>query len=277
MKRYLIFLLCLVSLLVGPLIPSPALALTTTRTALLNVESSCIASDGTYNYLGTNTGDIYKQTISTGAVAATAIANVPGRITSMTLNGTTLYVTVADGSVYTVAAASSGLADGVVYVGPNDGKGYVATWTLTREAAGRQSLVKTAAADNSFLVFDITEIMRSTASKGMKLSSIQYAFGIGDNTLDLHTLGLYKTAFADNTATVTSTVQAISSIYKTAGTVTSPYIRTATISSPAFLNPLPTAAENDKWAIEINLDASSYANTTYRFYGMWLVFTHDFQ
>ncbi len=170
---------------------------------------------------------------------------------------------------------STELTDGVVYVGPQEGTGYVSTWTLTREAAGRQSYVRTAAADNGFLVFDITEVMRSTASKGMKLSSIQYAFGVADNTLDAHTLGLYKTTFVDNTAASTAIVQTISSIYKTAGTVTSPYIRTATISSPAFLNPFPDATTNYKWTIEINVDATSYANTTYRFYGMWLVFTYD--
>lgn len=167
------------------------------------------------------------------------------------------------------------LTDGVAYVGPQEGTGYVSTWTLTREAAGRQSYVRTAAADNGFLVFDITEVMRSTASKGMKLTSIQYAYGIGDNTLDLHTLGLYRTTFTDNAAPSTATVQAVSSIYKVAGTVTSPYIRTATISTPAFLIPFPDAATNYKWTIEINTDASSYANTTYRFYGMWLVFTYD--
>ena len=170
---------------------------------------------------------------------------------------------------------STELTDGVVYVGPQEGTGYVSTWTLTREAAGRQSYVRTPAADNGFLVFDITEVMRSTASKGMKLTSIQYAYGIGDNTLDLHTLGLYRTTFTDNAAPTTATVQAVSSIYKVAGTVTSPYIRTATISTPAFLIPFQDAATNYKWTIEINIDASSYANTTYRFYGMWLVFTYD--
>lgn len=105
MKRFLFVLSCLVALLMfaGP----PAFALTVTKTAGLNQEITSITSDGTYNYLGAVDGNIYKQTISTGAVAAAPIAGVGGRITNLVLNGTTLYVTVAGGSVYTVAAASS--------------------------------------------------------------------------------------------------------------------------------------------------------------------------
>ncbi len=279
MKRYTLWLVILFALLftAGPLIPSPALALTTTKTATLSSEISCIASDGTYNYLGTNAGKIYKQTISGGSVAATPIASVPGRITNLTLNGTTLYVTVADGSVYTVAAASSGLTDGVVYIGPNEVQGYVSTWTLTRESSGIYSLVRTADNTVGILQADITAAMRSATSKGMKLTSVQYAFGIGVATPTAHTLAVLKTTFGDNTAPTVDNVLAATAIYKTYGTVTSPYIRTATISSAPWEIPFPSATTNNKYLIEITLDASGTASTTYRFYGMWLVFTHDFQ
>jgi hypothetical protein len=111
MKQYKSWLFILFALLLvaGSIVPAPANALTVTKTAALAYEVTSIVSDGTYNYLGANNGNIYKQTISGGAVAATPIASVPGRITSLTLNGTTLYVTVADGTIYTVAAASSGI------------------------------------------------------------------------------------------------------------------------------------------------------------------------
>jgi len=165
--------------------------------------------------------------------------------------------------------------DGVSYVGPQSMAGFGSTWTLTRESAGIYSYVRTADNTVGYLLTDVTGLLRTAANKGLKLTSIQYAFGIGVATPTAHTLAVYKVAFTDNAAPTVTNVLAPTAIYKTAGTVTSPYIRTATIPTPAFLNPLPTAAENDKWLIEINLDASGTPTTTYRFYGLWLIFTHD--
>ncbi len=270
------FLLGLVFVLLA-LCPLQAFAITAATSAAISEGITAVVGDGTYNYIGTNAGNVHKQTISSGAVSSTLVTTVPTAITALSLNGTTLYVTGANGTVYTVAAASSGLTDGVVYVGPAGVTGYVATWTMTREAAGRQSLVKTAAGDNSFLVADVTEIMRDFTSKGFKLSSIQYAYGIGTDNLTAHTMAVYKTAFTDNAAPTTSAVLAATNIYKIVGTVTSPYIRTGTIATPAWLDPFPSATENDKWTVEINVDASSNATATYRFYGFWLVFSHDFR
>lgn len=174
---------------------------------------------------------------------------------------------------HTLGARSTELTDGVAYIGPQQFTGYVGTWTMTREAAGRQSLVLTAGTVDAFAVVDITDVMRSTASKGMKLSSIQYAFGLGVKNLTNHTINVTKTTFVDNTAPSTTDVLAATNLYNTYGTVTSPYIRTATIAVPAYLNPLPDAATNVKWTIEVR--ANNADNTTYRIYGMWLVFTYD--
>lgn len=165
------------------------------------------------------------------------------------------------------------LTDGVAYIGPENFTGYVGTWTMTREAAGRQSLVLTAGTVDAYAMVDITEVMRSTASKGMKLSSIQYAFGLGVKNLTTHTINVTKTSFTDNAAPTTADVLAATALYNTYGTVTSPYIRTATIAVPAYLNPFPDAATDVKWTIEVR--ANNADNTTYRIYGMWLVFTYD--
>jgi hypothetical protein len=180
-------------------------------------------------------------------------------------------VYLSDG--HTLGDFSSVKTDGVVYIGPESFTGYVGTWTMTREAAGRQSLVLTAGTVDAFAVVDITEFMRSTASKGMKLSSIQYAFGLGVKNLTTHTINVTKTIFEDTVAPSTSDVLAATALYNTYGTVTSPYIRTATIAVPAYLNPFPSATTNAKWTIEVR--ANNADNTTYRIYGMWLVFTYD--
>jgi hypothetical protein len=174
---------------------------------------------------------------------------------------------------HTLGDFSSVKTDGVVFVSPKQVQAYTGTWTMTREAAGRQSLVLTAGTVDCYLLIDITEVMRSTASKGMKLSSIQYAFGLGVKNLTTHTINVTKTAFVDVTAPSTSDVLAATALYNTYGTVTSPYIRTATIAVPAYLNPLPSATENDSWSIEVHVNNAD--NSTYRFYGMWLVFTYD--
>jgi hypothetical protein len=180
-------------------------------------------------------------------------------------------VYLSDGN--TLGDFSSVKTDGVAYIGPEQFTGYAGTWTMTREAAGQQSLVLTAGTVDAFAVVDITEFMRSTASKGMKLSSIQYAFGLGVKNLTTHTINVTKTTFTDNAAPTTADVLAATALYNTFGTVTSPYIRTATIAVPAYLNPFPDALTNVKWTIEVRTNNAD--NTTYRIYGMWLVFTYD--
>mgnify|MGYP001574909299 CR=1 FL=1 len=273
MKRFAALLFLALFLLAGPLVPSPALALTTTRTALLSSEISSIASDGTYNYLGTNTGAIYKQTISTGAVAATAIASVPGRITNLTLNGTTLYVTVADGAVYTVAAASSGLSDGMVFLGANDASTTGATYTKTRAATGSWYLAKTAGSDNSYLSFDITSLMRTMTSKGLKLTSIKILSGVSTQVLDNNFVYLSKTTYADNTAPSVSNIT-VSGAQQTiaAGTAGQPLVGTVTVTTPAWQN-----TSLARWAVDIWINSSTQASAVYRFYGMFLYFTEDYQ
>lgn len=210
--------------------------------------------------------------------AATGIANAsffPDTVKSATgfavgsFDGSSTTVISSTGEVTNAVAKT----DGVVFVGPNDVETFIGTWTKTRLASGNIALVKTAGADNAFILADITSMLRSTASKGLKLTSIQYAFGIGAADLTAHYATIKKVAFADNAAPTVSNVQAASSIYKVAGTVTSPFIRTITVSSPAFLNPFPTALENDKWLLEINVDAAG--SSTYDFFGLWFVFTHD--
>jgi hypothetical protein len=270
-KRFLKVLSCFIALLLlagGP----PAYALTVTQTAGLSQEITSIASDGTYNYLGCVNGNIYKQTISTGAVAATAIAGVGGRITNLILNGTTLYVTVAGGTVYTVAAASGGLTDAMVFLGPNDVSTSGGTYTKTRGAQGNWYLAKTAAADNTYLSADITNLMRTMTSKGLKLTSIKVLSNVSTQVLVTDNLYLSKVTYADNVApSVDNVALTGNGLTIAAGTVGQPKVETVTVTTPAYQN-----TGLAKWAIDIWIDSSTQASAVYRFYGMFLYFTEDY-
>lgn len=161
--------------------------------------------------------------------------------------------------------------DGVVFLGPADASTSGATYTKTRAATGSWYLAKTAGADNSYLSFDITSLMRTATSKGLKLTSIKVFSGVSTQVLDNNFVYVSKTVYADNTApavtdiTVTGAQQTIA-----AGTVGQPLVGTVTVTTPAWQN---TALA--KWVIDIWINSSSQASTVYRFYGMFLYFTHD--
>lgn len=270
MKRFNLFalLLCLFATTC-----QPAFALTTTLTGGLSQEVNAIASDGTYNYLGGADGNIYKQTIATGAINATPIASVPGKINSMVFNGTAVTVTIDGGAVYTVAAASSGLTDGIAFIGINDVDTSGGTYTKTRGAAGNWYLAKTAAGDNSYIGVDVTSLMRTAISKGLKLTSIKVISNVSTQVLDNNFLTLYTTAYADNVApAVTAVTLTGAQLSVAAGTVGQPKVETAAVTTPAWQN-----ADLTKWAISIFVNSTSQASTVYRLYGIELVFSHDYR
>lgn len=71
---------------------------------------TAVVSDGTYNFIGTNNGKVYKQTISGGAISGTLVAQLPASISSLSIGGTSLYIVTSAGKVYYVATATTGLA-----------------------------------------------------------------------------------------------------------------------------------------------------------------------
>lgn len=73
---------------------------TITTLKIFDGEVVASAQDGTYVYLGTNKGEVIRYTISGGAV--TVLANVSGKIVSMSLYSGVLYVGLADGKLVSV-------------------------------------------------------------------------------------------------------------------------------------------------------------------------------
>jgi len=108
MRKTLFILALMLSLIAGPLIPAPAFS-AVTAAGSLPANITAIATDGTYNFIGTGTGKIYKQTVADSTISTTLVGQVTGKITSLTIVGTSLYVTTSAGKIYYVASATTGV------------------------------------------------------------------------------------------------------------------------------------------------------------------------
>ena len=102
MRKTLFILALMLSLIMGPLIPAPAMAVTFTAIADSQPDSptAITAVDNSLIYLGTAKGNLYSQNISTGAY--TKLANIPKeKITAIVYPGATYtYVGTASGKIY---------------------------------------------------------------------------------------------------------------------------------------------------------------------------------
>jgi len=205
-------------------------------------------------------------------VLYSTLATIPGSVTSLKLIGTTLYVTSNSGKIYYVTSASGGQTDAVVFLGASDFSTSGATYTKTRGAQGNWYLAKTAGSDNSYLSADITNLLRTMTSKGLKLTSMKVLSNVSTQVLDTDNVYLSKTTYADNVApSVDNVALTGNGLTIAAGTVGQPKVETVTVTTPAYQN---TALA--KWAIDIWIDSTTQATAVYRFYGMFLYFTFDY-
>jgi hypothetical protein len=164
-----------------------------------------------------------------------------------------------------LAAIASDLTDNQKIIGiENVLINSVGTWTRTRVAEGDYVLRHTAADDTSVIGIDITEAIRTTASKGLKLASIDVIHKIGTLALDAHTLTLDKVAYANNVATAVTSVPLTGSL--NTATQANPYVDNIAVTTPAFDN---TAAS--KYFVELTVNAA--ATSAYDFMGLNLHFT----
>lgn len=140
------------------------------------------------------------------------------------------------------------------------------TWTITRIAQADYGLVHSTADDTAILAIDITPSLRTAASKGNKLTTIDVAYKNITGAMDAHTATLDKVCYANNVANAVTSVP-ISGSLATA-TQVQPYLSTLTVTTPAFLN---TADCN--YILEIT--ANNSASSVYTFFGVNLNFTRN--
>lgn len=180
----------------------------------------------------------------------------------------------AKGSEVVVISSSGELTnqvaktDAFVVLGPEQCVFSGGTWTLTRNAASDYSMNKTAGANTTYISADITEILRAATSKGMKLTSFDYAYFIGTDVVTTHGRVVNGVTYANNTAVAVAAHGGTLSGSLATATQANPYLTTVTLGTPAFANTADT---------KINIEISVVATATlvYKFYGIILNFTYD--
>lgn len=138
------------------------------------------------------------------------------------------------------------------------------TWTTTRIAQGNYVSRHTPGDETSIIAIDITPQIRVAASKGFRLDSFDYMYGIAANALDAHTAVLDRIAYADNVAVSVTSVP-ITATLATA-TQANPYLTNCTVTTPAF-----DVTADSKYVLEITVNNA--AASEYDFYGVMLRFS----
>lgn len=140
------------------------------------------------------------------------------------------------------------------------------TWTTTRNAEADYVKRKTAAADTTIIGMDITPIIRSTASKGLKLTSFDVVYKIGTLALNAHTATLDKVNYANNAATTVTSVPLTGSL--ATATQANPYVTNIAVTTPAY----DTTADS-KYVLELTVNAQ--ATSAFDFYGVMFKFSQN--
>jgi hypothetical protein len=161
----------------------------------------------------------------------------------------------------------TGKTDFQKFIGINDVlRLSVGTWTITRVAQGNYVYRKTATNETAIIGIDITEDIRTTATKGFGLVSFDYIFRNTTEALDAHSVTLDKLSYTDSEV-VTVTSVGLTGALGT-GVDADPQIDNVAINSLAFNN-----TANSKYVIEVTVDAA--ATSVYDFIGIVLKFVRN--
>lgn len=142
----------------------------------------------------------------------------------------------------------------------------VGTWTATRVSQGLAALRHTAADNTSILVIDITEELRTAASKGFQLNTMDVIFSNATADLDAHTATLDRITYADSVAAVVTSMPITGTLG--VGQDADPQVDTLTVTTPAFEVTVAT-----KIVLEITVNAA--ATSAYDYIGTVLNFTRN--
>jgi hypothetical protein len=186
---------------------------------------------------------------------------------ALTLNGATVGITGAT-SVSGALTCTTDKTDYQQFVGIEaaDFANTVGTWTRTRIAEADYVLRHTATADTSVLCLEIDPIIRTTASKGFKLTSIDVIYKITTLALNAHTITLDLVNYANNAARTITSVPLTGSL--STATQTNEYVSNVTVTTPAFD---VTTASVYRCEVTVNAQATS----AYDFIGLNLKFTRN--
>jgi hypothetical protein len=140
------------------------------------------------------------------------------------------------------------------------------TWTTVRTAQGLWVKRHTAASETVIIGFDIDAIIRTTASKGFKLTSFDVVYTIGTLAMNAHTITIDKINYANNTAPTVTSVPVTGTL--STATQAQPYASAITVTTPAF-----DITTDSKYVVEIT--ANFTATTAYDLAGLVLKYTRN--
>jgi len=140
------------------------------------------------------------------------------------------------------------------------------TFTTTRESKGLVVSRKSAADDTSILMIDITEELRTTASKGFQLNTMDVIFANSTADLEAHSATLSRITYADSTTEVVADMPITGTLG--VGQDADPQIDRLTVTTPAF-----EVTALTKVVLEITVDAAT--TSTYDYIGTVLNFTRN--
>ena len=142
-------------------------------------------------------------------------------------------------------------------------------WTAQRNAANDLSLQKDTGDETDTLTSpSLRPVLRTTASKGFQITSIDVVYSIATAALDAHTAVLSDVTYANITAVaVTSHGGSLSGTLATA-TDADPYVTTLTPGTPAFDN-----GSLVDLRLEISVDAA--ATSVYDLYGIFVRYSFN--
>lgn len=216
------------------------------------------------------TVDIFPSTASMGKIALTAADNA-GDTTTTIVNASQ-----AGARTYTIpdAGASTNFVMDANVTGYQKFLGFAdivhntnnTNWATVRIGQGDITFGKSAADETSILVLDITESVRTAASKGLQLTGFNYIFRNITAALDAHTVTLDRVEYTDSAAVSVNSIGLTGSLGT--GTDADPQIDSITVTTPAFNN-----TANSKYVMEITVDAA--ATSVYDFIGVVLTFTRN--
>lgn len=226
-------------------------------TLSVNTQIDITTTVGDFAQFSNTTGGLVDNGISPSNAAKTKVVMASGTVTSGNL---------------AVFSDTAGTIDGVTNL-PTDFQqivginniliASVGTWTRTRIAQSNYVLRHTAADDTSVIGIDITEIIRTTASKGFRLASVDVIYSIGTLALDAHAMVLDQISYANNVAVAVTSIPLSGSL--ATATQANPYVSNIAIAVPAFL-----VTADSKYVLELTVNAA--ATSAYDFYGLNLRF-----
>lgn len=212
-------------------------------------------------------GTAYKTfgTFTNGNTPSYALAQPSGG--TLTWDGGAIGSTTPAAGAFTTLTMSTEQTDGQLFMGPESVFAKSAgTWTITRIAQADYGLVHSTADDTGILAIDLTPAIRTAASKGQKLTTMNVVYKNITGAMDAHTATLDKVCYVNNVAVAVTSVP-ITGTLATA-TQTQPYDSVLTVTTPAYLN-----TADCRYTLEIT--ANNSATSVYTFYGVGLNFSRN--